>query len=594
MKLKRDDFRSLMKFTVCLCLFMCFCAVRTEADPLIDLSSRDYAPAERNYDRSWNPDLFYTLEDVSPDSSSDGKINGYRVTRKTLENAANGHVMEYEIYTNPSTGCVNKIVSIEYLDTTLEITDYYFTDSGQVNFIFVRRDTNYVPSYAVPDKDGLRYYFNGDNLVKWRTVRDGQIYNICLGDASLGENSIGQEVKYGSLSDEDKGRYNDREVRELNAAYITYHTVLGAGNNASITGTVYDQAGNPLHGAECILYRDGNEIEYETTGSDGSFSMAVSAGGAYYEILVSYPGMVSQTIYDIYVPDSTVNAYLNPVYLAAEGETASLCDTFFSIYGTATADGSEVPVFGADIYIRMGSGNRDGDVIEIGVSDADGLYMTSLTPGTYTAEIGAEGYESAYVNFSAEGENAFVPAVLSPTVMEGEMRIVLTWLDESIDLDAHLFTPYDSAAGDENYHIWYGNPVDAVGDEIESGGGEMGFESVTIPWVRNGLYKFYVADSTHISYGEYASMALSRSNAVVDVYASGGLVASWPVPAETQGALWEVFEIRNGTLISNQRYYDMIEDPSSWIGGDNTGADIDMFDGEDLPDFFEGEAHKAE
>ena len=45
-------------------------------------------------------------------------INGYNIDRKKLRNGDTGHMMEYEIYTNPSTGKVNKIVSIEYMGVT--------------------------------------------------------------------------------------------------------------------------------------------------------------------------------------------------------------------------------------------------------------------------------------------------------------------------------------------------------------------------------------------------------------------------------------------------------------------------------------------
>lgn len=152
--------------------------------------------------------------------------------------------MEYEIYRNLETDTVNKIVSIEYKEDILEITDYYYMDNGKVNFVFVREDTNYVPSYAIPSKSGRRYYYNKDTLVKWRIVEDGEQKNFVAGkeEKERGGNS-GKVILYKDLSEEKQTNYNKTEKKMLNAAYNTYKIALDAQGLSNIIGYVTDTSG---------------------------------------------------------------------------------------------------------------------------------------------------------------------------------------------------------------------------------------------------------------------------------------------------------------------------------------------------------------
>lgn len=54
---------------------------------------------------------------------------------------------------------INKIVSIEHMDKILEITEYYFTDKGAVNFVFVHKDVNYVPALCTDQQKGRAVSF---------------------------------------------------------------------------------------------------------------------------------------------------------------------------------------------------------------------------------------------------------------------------------------------------------------------------------------------------------------------------------------------------------------------------------------------------
>lgn len=183
----------------------------------------------------------------------------------------------------------------------------------------------------------------------------------------------------------------------------------------------------------------------------------------------------------------------------------------------------------------------------------------------YTAEVAKSGYDNTYYNFAVRPGMGDVQINASPKLASGEVRIVLTWGETPYDLDSHLFTPYDSAFGDDTYHIWYGNKQDAVGNNLDVDDTDSyGPETMTIPVLKNGLYKYYVADFTDCSGNNPTSYDMSNSGAVVNVYTSNGLSATFTVPTNRPGVIWEVFEIRNGVIVPNQRYYSNIEDKTWW------------------------------
>ena len=531
----------------------------------IDIYAENYTPV-RNKSLAWNNSLFYTLEDVYPDRYDDGQINGYLVSRKSFIAVHSGNTVEYEIYTNPGTGKVNKIVSIEYIGDHLEITDYYYLDSGKVNFIFVRTDYNYVPSYAVPEKDGERYYFNDDCLVKWRIVSGGSMNNYCIGSNSLEENHLGNEIAYDSMDAGSKAAYDAAEIRMLNAAYNTYNQVLSAGSVNRITGFVYNIDESVRTDAEVWLFQ-GDEYLYSChPDQTGAYTIIVPAENTSYSLEIVAPGCERIVVWDISISIDVVYTYVDTVYAVNWQETPyqqTLCVRDALNYAP---DGvSMMPVGGAEVHIRRGFNARATEIIAQGTTDAEGNLYITLIPGIYTAEVIKSGYDVICVNIVVRIDSGTVEIHFSPSLPEGEMRIVLSWGQYPEDLDSHLFTPYDSAMGDSGYHIFYSNQHDAVGDNLDVDDTDSyGPETITIPVVKNGLYKYYVVDYTNCSRSNPGSYDMSNSGATVNVYASNGLAATFYVPANQPGVIWEVFEIRNGQIIPNQRYYSNISGTDWW------------------------------
>lgn len=536
----------------------------------IDVFEENYEPGIRNMNYAWDRTLFYTLEDVNPDSSSDGKINGYEIRRKILKNAVTGNKMEYEIYASPVNGNVNKIVSIEYFENYLEITDYYYDDNGKVSFIFVRNDTNYVPSYAVPTKDGKRFYFYQDCMTKWRTVSGGAQTNYVLGQASAneGSNPAGSVFLYNSLSTQQQENYNVMERRMINAAYNTYRVVLAAESLSEITGYVYDEDGAPLMNAAVMLQdaEGGDNLYLAATDETGLYRITVPAEQYGYQMHVSYETCVPVQLYGIQISDETLSEYQSPVYMVKNsGEKFPVNLQAYDALNYASDGNGMERLSNATIYIRRGMNHKTGTAEIQGTADSGGSLSIELDPGMYTAEVQKTGYDNTYYNFAVRRGMGAVQMNASPKLASGEVRVVLTWGEIPSDLDSHLFTPYDSAFGDTTYHIWYGNKQDSVGNNLDvDDTSSFGPETMTIPILKDGLYKYYVADFTNCSSDLPTSYDLSNSGAMVNVYTEGGLAASFAVPANRPGVIWEVFEIRNGSIVPIQRYYSNIDDKNWW------------------------------
>lgn len=537
-------------------------------DFFIDAEAPSYTPGPRDFSAGWNNTLFYTLEDVNADSFLDGKINGYDITRKLLKNRETGNQMEYEIYTNPDTGIVNKIVSIEYKESGLEIIDYYYDDAGKINFMFIRNDVNYVPSYATPSKDGYRYYFNNDSMVKWRFVEQGEILNYVIGKQAAKENNLGNILLYRDMEPDLQFVYDGIEKRMINWAYNTYHVVLNSESFSEITGYVYNEAGEPFQTAVITLYDEEGAI-YQTSARDnGLYSILVPSEEKEYRLVISEENSLPVTVYGIKVNEQTLSEYQDSVYLAKKERRNQLSQVQIYLYDAMNyaEDGTGMaPLGNAEIHIRDGLRCHNGAAVANGTADAYGFLKIELPPGMYTAEVEKEGYETSYCTFAVRAEEELVRMNVSPRLSAGDVRIVLTWGENPSDLDSHLFTPYDSTFGTSTYHIWFGSTTDGMGDNLDVDDTTgYGPETMTIPAVKNGLYKYYVADFTNCAINNPASYEMSLSGAVVSVYTSDGLAAEFRVPTNLPGAIWEVFEIRNGVIVPIQRYYSNIDDKTWW------------------------------
>nr|WP_314985969.1 zinc-ribbon domain-containing protein [uncultured Stomatobaculum sp.] len=526
----------------------------------------------RNPGESWNSDVFYTLEGYE---NRPGYVNKNlcRLEQKQLINADTGNLIDYTVYINPNDGVANKIVAIEYLVSGgLQVTEYYYDANRMPRFVYQYLIDNYVAGYAVPDKAGERFLFGSDTLLTWRAVRDGGFKWNCAANASEAErlrkswpaNTI---FLYQNENADMRRAFDERESIMLNAAYNTYETVMNAQNLTGISGYAYDEQGQGVENARVLLYRsEDRKLLYEgKTDADGRYRIVVPGESRQYELRLVKAPYRSCEIYGINVDSEQLAAYQTPVYFLPRGGAATdyrlrLGD---ALHYNESGSGMRT-VFASVINVRAGINNRTGRIVSTAQTDGSGVANVKLRPGVYTVELVADGYETVYDTLVArsdgETEREFFAA---PTVGSGQVSIVLTWGAVPADLDSHLFTQ----RGAESSHVWFGGKVDSFGNDLDVDDvSSYGPETVTIKqFSAQDYYKYCVVDFTNSVYNNFQSYELSNSGATVQVYTDQGLAATYHVPTNRPGVVWEIFEIRNGRITPIQRYYNYASTQDWWM-----------------------------
>lgn len=174
------------------------------------------------------------------------------------------------------------------------------------------------------------------------------------------------------------------------------------------------------------------------------------------------------------------------------------------------------------------------------VTGSDGRYsFADLASGNYRLVATKNGYDTdeKYVSLS-EGGQEVVNFVLSTLLAEDSYRIVLEWVENPRDLDAHLWTP---GINGSSYHIYYSykgseTQVPFVSLDLDDTTG-WGPETITISRTYPGNYTYAVG-----KFAGSGSLAMD-SQAVVKLYGESGLLATWTVPESGSGNWWTVFTL---------------------------------------------------
>ncbi|HNT22998.1 MAG TPA: PKD domain-containing protein [Anaerolineales bacterium] len=174
-------------------------------------------------------------------------------------------------------------------------------------------------------------------------------------------------------------------------------------------------------------------------------------------------------------------------------------------------------------------------------TDGAGNYtLSGLLPGSQTLRASAEGYFSLdQTVIIVINQASSLNYILSPTLAQGEMRIVLTWGANPRDIDSHLWLPPSHP-----YHIYFSNKGNCsaspyacldIDDQYS-----YGPETITIKERFEGNYRYAVY--------KYAGDGLiTNSGAHVQVYDSTGLIANYYVPTSGTGDWWYVFDLDGST-----------------------------------------------
>lgn len=532
----------------------------------IDIHAINVTPGEKAAGITWDRSLFYWLEDVDQESPEDGYLAKCRISKALLRDSESGGLIQYEVYRDPATSEIYKIVSIQEKEGALALTDYYYRN-GIPNFIFAREDSIYTPTYATTDKTGERYYFADNVMARWRVIQiPGEIgeYTLTLSDAYYNQMDYFQE---------DEGLrkiYDDVESRMLNAAYNTYNAILSQTPIGLAEGVVRDTAGAGIGGVTVEIRRKGdNVLLYRTvTGEDGSFRCFVYLDGT--ECVLSARGEEAfrdTAVYGIFLADSGLTgAYGNLVLHRVDGDEYPVHINIYTAEDVKSGEDGSLsrnPLSGAGVTLREGAGAYEGEAFRTLQAGEGGTLDTALPSGVYTAQIDVPGYSRTFLEIWVDERETSADSYLLPALEEGRMGVVLTWEGGETDLDLTLFTPFQSAGGD----------MARVGGRImDDGNGNRllsdnsaGCEVLYVNTAQAGSYKIYVNDYTDIQAGNYTVNTLAGINIHIYLYDSNGFVAEYVFPAGQTGVVWEVAEISGSQITPGQRVYSRMEGKSWWL-----------------------------
>lgn len=347
-------------------------------------------------------------------------------------------------------------------------------------------------------------------------------------------------------------------------AALTTHGEAISPNNPStgvVMGNVRGQNGESdpinLDNVSVSAYRisdsDGNLSKYaSSTVSDleGNYELVLDAGRYYINIYKD--GYLPFVICDVTATNDQTT-YLDNVILIP-GSEANVSNY---IQGTVRNALTGSSVQGVTVRLRPGWDNKTKELAKISETNTDaetktdenGHYSLNVLEGCYTAEFIKEGFVTGYANVICTNiDNARQDAVITPVLSDDEYRIVLTWSSTPADLDSHLSGPLSNG---NRFHVYYNNM--RITDNSETVAkldiddtSSYGPETITFKKTQSGTYKYAVQDFTNRS--NTSSTKLSASGAKVELYKGNALIATYHVPLNTIGTVWNVFEIDGDTV----------------------------------------------
>ena len=351
----------------------------------------------------------------------------------------------------------------------------------------------------------------------------------------------------------------------------------GGGSVSKISGKVTDAAayvnGNMNVGLENVLITVSNGskvVSKKKSDANGEYSLALEEG--VYKLTVEYDGYVTAD-FDFKV-STEENTYLPLTKLVPAS------DSLGTVSGTVIDSLTGEPVSGTTLAIKSSSDSSQFEPKEL-VTDNEGNYAAELPAGYYTAEINVVGYSKLSVQIVAIGGQTVENqnGALTPILKAGQLRIVLTWGENPLDLDSHFTGP--SPEG-KPFHLFYDHKTSDYNGETMAGldlddTTSYGPETTTIYNAVDGTYSFYVHDYSNRD--SENSTALANSGAIVQVYEGDQLIGQYNVPTEIVGTTWHVFDFTAGEIRLASNPVIDIED----LNADKYDSGWTRIDGEKIP-----------
>ena len=496
----------------------------------IDYSQKLFMPGKRDSSLNWQDTVFSKIENT--EHPSEAVINTY------LYRCVSGYLLDgteivYDVYTNPETELIEKIISTTYTGDCSDVVAYYY-NMGNVNYVFQYSKIVNSPVNISSAKIQSRYYFAKDTLVK---------YIYCVDDVAT-EYTVADLSTY---SEGTIGQYDYLEQEVINSAYITYNIAKGLPDVEKVSGYVLDEFNQPMEGAKVRVIRNSDNAlvaELEVDG-DGrySFELETTADSA-FTLEASKGTLISTSVYMITALPGAGEFYVEPIYLSYEGNVNPY--NVQILVRDATDMSKALPM--ASIKFRNGINNTNGEVIYESCLNEAGAVIIPIRSGCYTAQVSLGGYEDAYFTVVVKQDHQAVLGYAVPDLQDNTFATVLSWDTTPLDLDARIISSNEDHA--------FRGASDSIGSTTP--------EVVYVENAGTDVYNYFVSDYTAATGNDPLSYNMSSSNACVTIYNSDGMVASYHVPLAHSGYAWNAFKIRNRSVLPVNRYYYTLEQDTYW------------------------------
>jgi len=466
----------------------------------------------------WKDEVFSRIENLKDPKSA--LINSYNVKRvKPSEDVI------YTVFTSPE-GTVEKITEKDTKNGYFDLYDYYYSD-GKINYIAQYKEVVDIPINISTSKVESRFYFAGDKLVR---------YIFCEGDSAT-EFNVGDLEKY---SDGTKDQYKFLEKDMLERSSRVYKEAGELKNTEKISGYVLDEYEQVLPDTSVSLRdSEGNVVMETTSNGDGYYEMDVETSSNEYYLFFERGDVKPVKVCGVDAPDGSINLSVKTVYMAYV-EANSTYDT--QVFVKDSEDASVILTEG-DIQIKEGFGNRDGETVLTGNLSLGGVMATPLPAGCYTLLITVNGYEPLCLDFYVSSNHQATVGFVTKTLAEGEIKCVLSFEANPLDLDIKGFSSNDLKR--------FKSIADSVGSTTS--------EVLKIEDAGNDFYTAFISSFSDILIRDTMSYNLSSSNALIQVYMDGKL-KNYYAPASSAGVVYKPFEIRDRKLINIGEYYNAVSE----------------------------------
>ncbi len=494
----------------------------------VDYSVEYFKPGKRSDSLTWEDKVFSKIENI--DSPKNAAINNYPISRRKLKSEENKDI-EYEVYSYPDSGEPAKLTYIEDCGDYYEITDYYFDKDGKLNYASVYDQIVIMPVELNSSNVKSRLYITDDTLVRY-------IYT---------EGDVSTSYKASDVSKYSEGtreQYDYLEKSIVNSAYISYYAYLNTKETVTIQGYVQDEFDKPLSDVKVVL-SGGKKDKRTKTDGDGHYSFSVEPSDTPYKLSMEKDSLSSEEIYNIKVPAGSGDYFTDTIYMGYQNNQTAAYDVHLIV---RDAISNSKIIDEADIKLRRGVNNLDGDIFASGKLDSAGSINLPLSSGMYTAGVDKEGYETSYFNIIVKENHQSAMGYAVPEIEEGKYLAFVYWEMTPFDLDCRMFGEYGRTI--------LRSPVDSIGSVMT--------ECFALEDLGNEPYKLFISDYISCTSGNTMSYSMSSSGAYAKVYSSEGIQASINVPAAHAGIIWDALTLRNGVIYPDNRYYYNISSDLYW------------------------------